>query len=170
MIGQTHFYSLHQGDVFEENGQSFACLNGQTLSRSSYPAFSDLWPSGFYGSTDTICVLPDFNNSYLRGLDLGAGNDFQENSRYSPSGVFPSGAALGSFQDGSMQFHEHASGSQLKKFDNANTDNPCTNLSIKTSTAIALSSSCSRFTVLGTTDETEWEPANYKAYPYIRIL
>lgn len=169
MIGQTHFYCLHQGDIFEDGGQSFACLNGQTLPRSSYPAFSDVWPSGFYGSTDTTCVLPDFNNIYLRGLDLGAGNDFQENSRYSPSGISPSGAALGSFQDGTMQFHEHASGSQLAKFDLSSSTNTMTDLDVKTSTGIELSSSCSRFTVFGTSDETEWEPPNYKAYPYIRI-
>jgi hypothetical protein len=122
-----------------------------------------------YGSNDSTCVLPEFNNVYLRGVDFNSLNDPESSSRYSPSGILPSGHQVGSFQLGSMQRHEHISGSMQLFPHGGGITKPHAVLSVKTTTDLELIGDCSRFTVVSGVDETLWEPANYKVYPYIQI-
>jgi hypothetical protein len=169
VIGTLAFQFIHRGDVYQSDGGTFALLNGQTLSRSAYSKLSALWPSGLYGSTDSTIVLPNFNNSFVRGLDMNTGRDPEVFSRIAPSGITPSGASLGSFQSGSMKAHEHPSGVSPNAPRNGPNNQPYAYSANITTTGSELASTVQPFTVISGAAETGWQPPNYGMYPYILI-
>lgn len=115
MIGQIIYSAVHRGEVFTENGRTFALLNGQALSRTTYPDLSTLWPSGSFGGgdVDTPMHLPDTAGLYLRGVDLGRLSDAQAASRTALSGSRPVGDTPGSYQAAVLKTHAHVSGTAI---------------------------------------------------------
>jgi hypothetical protein len=169
MIGTIVLSPLHRGDLYQEGSASYALLKGQAISRSTYKELSAVWPSGFYGSTDTSMVLPDFNSAFLRGYDQGAGNDPEYAIRPTWSGVSPSGTELGSYQLGALKAHEHASGvapTRSTGGPDSRTSGPIQNVQAATMTIFA---GVTQPVSNGTTDQTLWQPFSYKVYPYIRV-
>lgn len=113
MLGTIFYSAAHKGNSFTLGAKIYHLCNGAVLSRAAYPALSFIWPSGAYGSNDVSVVLPDLSNGfYLRGADMGRGADPNVSTRYTPSGISPSGQAVGSFQFGSLKNHVHTSGYQ----------------------------------------------------------
>lgn len=117
MIGRIILSATHRGTIFSQGGATYALLNGQAVSRSTYPSLSAVWPSGMYGGGDTSAAtlhLPDTNNLYLRGNDYGRNADPNSSSRIALSGIAPSGIAIGSYQTGGTKAHVHISGTQAQ--------------------------------------------------------
>lgn len=115
MIGRIILSATHRGTIFTQGGATYALLNGQAISRSTYPSLSAVWPSGMYGGGDTTAAtlnLPDTNNLYLRGSDYTRGADPNSSTRVALSGFAPSGVAIGSYQTGGTKAHVHISGTQ----------------------------------------------------------
>jgi len=112
MLGQIIYSAVHRGEVFTENGRTFALLNGQSLSRTTYASLSDLWPSGVFGGgdIDTPMHLPDTTGLYLRGVDFGRLADAEAANRTALSGSAPVGDVPGSYQTAAFKTHAHASG------------------------------------------------------------
>ena len=170
MLGQIQLYPYHKGNIFSAGAKTYALLNGQTLSRSSYPEFSNVWASGTFGSTDTTLALPDLDESYIRGVDFGANVDPEAGTRVAYSGIAPSGIECGSYQLGSFKSHEHVNGTQAAgAYEPGGSTLDHAVSTSKSTTGISLSTSCQGHTNTGTTDQTLWEPAHYKLYPYIRV-
>lgn len=115
MEGQIIYSLVHRGDVFTENGRTWALLNGQALSRTTYPDLSNVWPSGSFGGGDvtTPMHLPNTKNLYLRGVDLGRLSDSQAASRTALSGFRPVGDTPGSYQAAALKTHAHVSGTAI---------------------------------------------------------
>lgn len=111
-VGRIVCSLYHMGTLTTINGRSYALLNGQSVSRSTYTGLSDVWPSGAYRSTTSSMHLPDTNGLYLRGADFGSSNDPDVALRVALSGVLPSGTAVGSYQTANAKSHAHASGTQ----------------------------------------------------------
>ena len=109
------YSAVHRGNTFTANGRTWALLNGQALSRTTYPDLSALWPSGVFGGgdIDTPMHLPNTDGLYLRGVDLGRIADSQAASRVALSGVRPVGDTPGSFQASALKTHSHASGTAI---------------------------------------------------------
>ena len=114
MIGTVILVAGHKGEIFSQGKDKFALLNGQTLSRSAYPALSSYWPEGAYGSTPTVIVLPDLTDSYcLRGHHFQTTVDSNYLTRTVSSGILPAApSGIGTFQNGNMATHTHPSGTQ----------------------------------------------------------
>jgi hypothetical protein len=114
MLGSIIFSSVYRGATFSVGNFTYALLNGQSVSRVTYPDFSNIWPSGVYGAgdVDTPAHLPNLNNIYLRGVDFGRNADPDSATRTALSGVIPSGNFCGSYQAGGLKSHTHASGTQ----------------------------------------------------------
>jgi hypothetical protein len=114
MIGSVIFSSVYRGPTLTVGSFTFALLNGQSVSRVTYPAFSELWPSGSYGGggLNSPAHLPNLNNIYLRGTDFGRNADPDASTRTAISGIFPSGNFCGSYQAGGLKQHSHALGTQ----------------------------------------------------------
>ena len=95
-------------------GATFVLLNGQAISRTSYPALSAVWPSGAYGGGDTTTPMhmPNTAGLYLRGADFLRNADPGSNSRTTLSGSLPTASGVGSFQATALISHSHASGTQ----------------------------------------------------------
>lgn len=108
--GQIIMMAGWRGLTFTQNDIEYRLCNGQTLSRSSYPALDPLWPEGAYGSTASLIVLPDLLNRQMRSLDDSRGVDPGAGSRTAPSGTLPVGDTIGSFQGGNMVSHTHPEG------------------------------------------------------------
>jgi len=110
-VGRIVCSLYHFGTLATIQGKTFALLNGQSVSRSSYPTLSALWPSGVYASTSTNIHLPQSNTLYLRGANFGGSGDLDSSVRVALSGVQPSGHSVGSYQVSNVKQHTHASGS-----------------------------------------------------------
>jgi len=170
MLGTIVLSPLHRGTLYQEGDASYALLNGQIISRATYNELGSVWPSGFYGSTDTSIVLPDFNSAFMRGNDIGAGNDPDFSTRITWSGVSPSGTDLGSYQLGALKAHEHASGTAPTNSTGGGDQRTGGPLSNVTTTTMTIFNGVTSPTAKGTTDDTLWQPFSYKVYPYIRVL
>ena len=113
MLGQIFYSAAHKGVQFISNNKVYHLCNGTVLARTAYTGLSAIWPSGAYGSNSVSIVLPDLSAGfYLRGADLGVGVDPNVSSRYTSSGISPSGSSIGSFQIASLKAHIHSSGTQ----------------------------------------------------------
>jgi hypothetical protein len=76
--------------------------NGDNVSQSTYPAlFNHL--NTLYGSSK----LPDLRGMFLRGADLGIGNDPDPNKRIYPTGIGENSQGIGSRQDDEFKSHRH---------------------------------------------------------------
>lgn len=105
----------NMGDTYVAGGVRYALLNGQELDRGVFVNLSSLWPAGVYGGgtvSDPI-HLPDTDQLYLRGANLGSNNDPDGGLRTALSGVGPTGNNVGSFQLNGLGAHVHASGTQF---------------------------------------------------------
>jgi|DEB0MinimDraft_3_1074331.scaffolds.fasta_scaffold19090_1 hypothetical protein len=112
MLGQIVYSSYYRGVAYlDGTDKTFLYLNGQVVSRSSYPYLDPYFPVGTYGSTLTNIVLPDLTGAYWRGVDLNRGADVGIATRTLPSGTLPAGSGLGTYQDASMLNHTHSLGS-----------------------------------------------------------
>lgn len=114
MIGSLVFSSVYRGPLLIVGDNTYALLNGQSVSRVTYPDFSTLWPSGVYGGGDQASPahLPNLDTIYLRGTDFGRNADPDASTRAAISGVLPSGNFCGSYQAGGLKAHSHALGTQ----------------------------------------------------------
>jgi len=109
-VGRIVCSLYHLGTITTIQNTTFALLNGQSVSRSSYPTLSTLWPSGAYTSTSTNIHLPQSNTLYLRGANFGGSGDPDSSVRAALSGTQPSGVSVGSYQISNVKQHLHASG------------------------------------------------------------
>lgn len=110
-VGRIVCSLYHFGTLATIQGTTFALLNGQSVSRSSYPTLSSVWPSGAYTSTSVNIHLPQTNTLYLRGANFGSSGDPDSSVRVSLSGTQPSGHSVGSYQISNVKQHTHVSGS-----------------------------------------------------------
>ena len=169
MLGHIFYSAAHKGLSFIANGRAFHLCNGTILSRAAYPSLSAIWPSGAYGSNSVSIVLPDLSTGfYLRGADLGRGADPNVSTRYTPSGISPSGEAIGSLQFGSLKNHTHASGTQPNAPGGSvfgDKSGPFGSTSAGTATPSNVASG----TTLGSTSADSFELPYFGAYPYIVI-
>lgn len=110
-VGRIVCSLYHFGTLATIQGTTFALLNGQSVSRSSYPTLSSVWPSGAYASTSVNIHLPQTDTLYLRGANFGSSGDPDSSVRVSLSGTQPSGHSVGSYQISNVKQHTHASGS-----------------------------------------------------------
>lgn len=111
MLGHVLFSSTNRGTSFTSiTGATYVLMNNQTLLRTSYPDLSNFWPTGSFGSTSGVMVIPDIQDLVFRGADIGRGADESAISRTALSGVAPSGLAVGSYQIAAMPSHVHVSG------------------------------------------------------------
>jgi len=110
-IGHIVYSSVNRGTSYVNSiGAVYAILNGQSLPREAYPELSTYWPDGSFGSDVNNIHLPNIQDLYWRGADLGRGADETVGSRTSVSGTLPSGTLLGSYQGAEMPSHVHVSG------------------------------------------------------------
>lgn len=81
--------------------------DGSSISQSSYPelfgAIGMVW-----GGSGTDFNLPDLRGRFLRGTDLGAGNDADASSRTPSNSGGNTGDAVGTVQDENFKSHSHA--------------------------------------------------------------
>lgn len=121
MQGQIVSSAVHLGTSFTRGGTTFVLLNGQAISRTSYPALSAVWPSGAYGGGDTTTPMhmPNTAGLYLRGADFLRNADPDSNSRTTLSGSLPTSSGVGSFQASALQSHSHVSGTQNGPYNSA---------------------------------------------------
>lgn len=114
MQGQILLSAVHRGTLFSYAGKTFVLLNGQAISRTTYPTLSTVWPSGAYGGghTTTPMHMPNTAGLYLRGADFARGADPGSNSRTTLSGILPTASGVGSFQATALKSHSHVSGTQ----------------------------------------------------------
>lgn len=171
MIGQLIYSQIHRGTLFTQGASTYALCNGQGLSRASYPSLSEVWPDGEYGSTPTTIVLPNLSDYCVRGWDDGRTINSDVTTRFSPSGVSPSGVTLGSFQIASMASHVHVSGTgspfaignsgpggnSRPPANTTNTGNP------------QLLPGGDAYTELTPFGSSAFDVGNYKVYPYLCI-
>jgi hypothetical protein len=172
-VGRIVCSLYHLGTITTIQNTTFALLNGQSVSRSSYPALSTLWPSGAYTSTSTNIHLPQTNTLHLRGANFNGSGDLDSSVRIALSGTQPTGNFVGSYQIPNVQAHVHASGSA-----------PATNNTSQdlgggpgyTATSSASTTTSTRTsTVLGTRPielnkvGVEFEVDNTKVYFYIAL-
>lgn len=170
MIGSVHLSASHRGTIYIEGSSTYALLNGQLLSRSSYPSLSLVWPEGAYGSTPSTIVLPDLTDGYyLRGHDFGNGVDPNIDTRTTPSGIFPAApSGIGTFQSASMATHTHAGGNQTTAPSFTNGPDPA-NLPIFGNKTVDGPSSLPGAVVSGAALTTSTDLAHTKCYMYIRV-
>jgi hypothetical protein len=171
MIGQLIYSQIHRGTIYTQGVSTYALCNGQGLSRASYPALSEVWPDGEYGSTPTTIVLPNLNDYAARGWDSDRGINADFGTRFAPSGVSPSGATLGSVQIAAMATHVHVSGTGSpfgigNSGPGGNQRPPAT--TINTSDAQLLPGG-STYTDLTPGGSSAFDVAHYKVYPYICV-
>jgi hypothetical protein len=114
MRGQIILSAVHRGTGFSFQQRTYTLLNGQAISRSTFPDLSDVWPSGAYGGggTTTPMHMPDTAGLYLRGADFNRSADPGSASRTALSGILPTGSNVGSFQSAALKSHAHVSGTQ----------------------------------------------------------
>lgn len=111
MLGHLLFSSVNRGTSFlSTTGATYVLMNNQTLLRTSYPELSFYWPTGSFGSTSGVMVIPDVQDLVFRGVDIDRGADETSGLRTSVSGVIPSGLTVGSYQVAAMPSHVHISG------------------------------------------------------------
>ena len=172
-VGRIVCSLYHLGTITTIQNTTFALLNGQSVSRSSYPALSTLWPSGAYTSTSTNIHLPQTNTLHLRGVNFNGSGDLDSSVRIALSGTQPTGNAVGSYQIPNVKAHVHASGT-------APADSNVNNISAGGSpytaaTPVSTTTSTLSSTVLGTRPielnkvGVEFEVDNTKVYFYIAL-
>jgi hypothetical protein len=111
MIGRIVYSSVYRGlSYLDDTGKTFLYLNGQSVSRASYPDLSTYFDVGAFGSDASFIHLPNVTHLCWRGLDLGRGADVARSSRAALSGISPTGDNLGAFQPGEIRSHTHVSG------------------------------------------------------------
>ena len=111
MIGHLIYSSTHRGTSFSIAGLTYVLLNGQTVARASAGLLSAYWPTDAYGSTSTVCVMPDLSSGRcLRGSSFDSGRDPDFASRTTSSGQLPVASGVGSLQSAQMGDHTHPSG------------------------------------------------------------
>ena len=171
MLGTVYLFPKHRGTLFTSGGASYALLNGQLLSRTTYADLSSIWPQGAYGSTVTTIVLPDLTGGeYFRGHAFNRGVDPGIGARTTPSGVLPTApSGIGTFQTAQMLSHTHPSGYQQQVFPVGNgggDGNPSYPVlgSVTTQTPIGIQGA-----TLGPASSDAVEFTHLKAYPYMRV-
>jgi hypothetical protein len=170
MLGQIVYSTIFRGSSFTSNGVTFALCNGQVVNRSTYADLSTIWPSGQYGSTNSVIVLPNFSAGYyFRGVNLGTSRDPSVASRTAPSGIGPTASTVGSFQTGAMRSHTHASGTVLTLTPTAvNGGEFNTQTSTTSDTSTGTFPVTSGYTASGTTGN-DFDLNHHTFYPYIQI-
>ena len=172
-VGRIVCSLYHLGTITTIQGTSFALLNGQSVSRSSYPALSSVWPSGAYTSTSVNIHLPQTNTLYLRGANFGGSGDPDSSVRIALSGTQPTTTSVGSYQIANVKQHAHVSGSASANLgSNASftDDTTRSQTSVSTTTVSTISSS-----VAGTRPiefnkaNVDFDVDNTKVYFYIAL-
>ena len=170
MKGQIHLSSVNLGTTFTTaDGREFALCNGQSFPRATYFELSEIWPVGTYGSDASNIHLPNLSNIYIRGHDYSRGVAHDPTKRIALSGVAPSGVQIGSYQVANMASHVHPSGSSAP-FQFAGSGGPV--FGVTGASATPITSTSLGFDdviahVQGDTDDTDFDLAHTKAYPYI---
>jgi hypothetical protein len=172
-VGRIVCSLYHLGTITTIQNTTFALLNGQSVSRSSYPTLSTLWPSGAYTSTSTNIHLPQTNTLYLRGANFGGSGDPDSSVRAALSGTQPSGVSVGSYQISNVKQHAHASGSasaDLTSNSQFTTDTSRSKTDAATTTVSTISSSVAgtrpiQFNAAG----VDFDVDNTKVYFYIAL-
>lgn len=174
MIGHILLSAYHKGTLFSENNASYALLDGQLLSRSTYPTLSAYWPVGAYGSTSNTMVLPNLGGSgfYLRGHAYNNGFDPDLSTRTTTSGTLPvAPSGIGTIQFATMKSHTHAQGTQDSSgytFGQGGGDGNPSYPNTGSSTSATAANPSGAATV-GPTDAASLDLNHMKFYPYIRI-
>lgn len=104
-IGTVIAYPGQVSATHNCEAQGWYLCDGRVLAAADYPLLSKVLPSWEAGSG--FC-LPDYRGMFLRGHDLGAGNDPGAVSRYRPGD--PSrivGDLVGSWQNDALSAHPH---------------------------------------------------------------
>lgn len=79
--------------------------DGRALTAAQYPQLFAVLGT-LYGGGDGTFKIPDYRGAFLRGTDLGSGNDPDAAIRRAPAGG--SGTGAGSTQDSALQDHGHS--------------------------------------------------------------
>lgn len=172
-VGRIVCSLYHLGTITTIQNTTFALLNGQSVSRSSYPALSTLWPSGAYTSTSTNIHLPQTNTLHLRGVNFNGSGDLDSSVRIALSGTQPTGNAVGSYQIPNVKAHVHASGTAPA--DSNVNNNGGGGPAYTAATPVSTTTSTRSSTVLGTRPielnkvGVEFEVDNTKVYFYIAL-
>jgi|DEB0MinimDraft_3_1074331.scaffolds.fasta_scaffold29273_2 hypothetical protein len=171
MIGTIYLFPNHKGTLFTVGSSSYALLNGQLLSRSTYVDLSSVWPQGAYGSTVNTIVLPDLSGGqYLRGHAFQTGRDPAIGSRTTPSGSLPTApSGIGTFQTAQMLSHTHPSGFQEQTFPTGNSGGDGNPSWPVLGTFNSNVPSLIQSATLGPASSDAVEFSHLKAYPYMRI-
>lgn len=82
--------------------------DGTQISRTKYKdLFAVIGTSHGYGNNRTTFHLPDFRGRFIRGADMGAGNDPDAATRTAANTGGNTGDAVGSYQADQFQGHAH---------------------------------------------------------------
>ena len=171
-VGRIVCSLYHLGTITTIQDTTFALLNGQSVSRSSYPTLSTLWPSGAYTSTSTNIHLPQTNTLHLRGANFNGSGDLDSSVRIALSGTQPTGDFVGSYQIPNVKAHVHASGTAPA---DSQSNSPSSGPSYTGTSSGDTTTSTLNSTVLGTRPielnkvGVEFEVDNTKVYFYIAL-
>lgn len=171
-VGRIVCSLYHLGTITTIQNTTFALLNGQSVSRSSYPTLSTLWPSGAYTSTSTNIHLPQTNTLYLRGANFGGSGDPDSSVRIALSGTQPTTTSVGSYQIANVKQHAHASGTAPA---DVNSVQPFSGSSATIAVTVSSRVSTTSSTVAGTrpiefnASGVEFDVDNTKVYFYIAL-
>lgn len=175
MIGHVLLSAYHKGTLFSENNASYALMNGQLLSRTTYPTLSAYWPTGAYGSTSNTMVLPDLGGSglYLRGHAYNNGYDPNLSTRTVTSGTLPvAPSGIGTIQYATMKSHIHTEGTQSSAgytFGQGGGDGNPSYPNTGSFTSQTASSPSGAAIVSSAADAATTDLCHMKFFPYIRI-
>lgn len=171
MIGHVIISAFHKGTIFNQGGQTFALMDGQILSRTEYPELDRVWPSGAYGSTSTVMVLPDLSDGYyLRGHGFNSGVDPGISSRTVSSGTLPEAPDdIGTFQTAGFQTHQHSLGTALQNFTFGQPGGDQNPSYPSTGTTTSNAPTSISGATLGPASASALDLSHMKFYPYIRV-
>jgi len=176
MLTQIVFQTIYKGEQYVESGITYALCDGQSVPRGNTGLTPAIWPSGMYGSTTDTVVLPDYSQyCYLRGTDLGRGEDPDNNARtqYAP-GTGPTASGIGSYQTGSFATHTHPDGNPVfetpvSKSNSSNQNFFSVNSAGAFNTSDTLSTTTNEVAPNSNFDPNAVEPDHHYVYPYIQI-
>jgi hypothetical protein len=104
---------IHAGSPNDIPADEILC-DGSSYEPSEFPQlFARL---GYrHGKSGSKFLVPDYRGQFLRGVDMGAGNDPNASSRTAPASGGQSGDTVGSAQGHAFQKHTHSSEVKLWK-------------------------------------------------------
>lgn len=168
MIGHIVYSSTHRGTSYTSNGNTYVLLNGQTVSRSTAGLLSAYWPTDAYGSTSTVCVMPDLSTGRcFRGSSFDSGRDPDFASRTTSSGQLPVTSGVGSLQSAQMGDHTHPSGTYAQN-NNTRANAGPTSAQLPAGSCVTIDMRELSKTVSGTIN-SDFSLSHMKFYPYLCV-